>query len=130
MPLSLNDAQTVVELARVHPEKIGVPMNIAVVDGGGRLLAFARMDRSILGSIDIALKKRDIRANFAPLLKGQLDPQEMIDKMVEVIDAEEGLYRNVWPRAVETLIKQIQERTWTLRTKGDSEVEMQRGDIA
>src|SRR5258705_7182923 len=57
MPLSLKEAQTVVELARVHAEKIGVPMNIAVVDGGGHLLAFARMDRSILGSIDIALKK-------------------------------------------------------------------------
>src|SRR5258705_6127323 len=57
MPLSLKDAQTVVELARVHAEKIGVPMNIAVVDGGGHLLAFARMDKSILGSIDIALKK-------------------------------------------------------------------------
>src|SRR5258705_10832910 len=57
MPLSLKEAQTVVELARAHAEKIGVPMNIAVVDGGGHLLAFARMDRSILGSIDIALKK-------------------------------------------------------------------------
>ena len=57
MPLSLKEAQTVVELARVHAEKIGVPMNIAVVDGGGHLLAFARMDTSILGSIDIALKK-------------------------------------------------------------------------
>src|SRR5260370_29250699 len=57
MPLSLKEAQTVVELARVHAEKIGVPMNIAVVDGGGHLLAFARMDRSILGSIDVALKK-------------------------------------------------------------------------
>jgi len=57
MPLSLKEAQTVVELARAHAEKIGVPMNIAVVDAGGHLLAFARMDRSILGSIDIALKK-------------------------------------------------------------------------
>ena len=57
MALSLKDAQSIVELARVHAEKIGVPMNIAVVDGGGHLLAFARMDRSILGSIDIALKK-------------------------------------------------------------------------
>ena len=57
MPLSLKEAQTVVELARAHAEKIGVPMNIAVVDGGGHLLAFARMDRSILGSIDIALRK-------------------------------------------------------------------------
>ncbi len=53
MPLSLKEAQTVVELARAHAETIGVPMNIAVVDGGGHLLAFARMDRSILGSIDI-----------------------------------------------------------------------------
>lgn len=57
MPISLKEAQTAIELARVQAEKIGVPMNIAVVDGGGHLLAFARMDRSILGSIDIALKK-------------------------------------------------------------------------
>jgi NAD(P)-dependent dehydrogenase (short-subunit alcohol dehydrogenase family) len=59
-------------------------------------------------------KERDIRASFAPLLKGQLDPQEMIDKMVEVVGADEGLYRNVWPPAIETLIRQIQERAWTL----------------
>src|ERR1700740_631302 len=32
-------------------------MNIAVVDAGGHLLTFARMDKAILGSIDIALKK-------------------------------------------------------------------------
>jgi len=57
MPLSLKETQAIVELARAHAEKIGVPMNIAVVDGGGHLLAFARMDKSILGSIDIALKK-------------------------------------------------------------------------
>jgi uncharacterized protein GlcG (DUF336 family) len=32
-------------------------MNIAVVDGGGHLISFARMDRAILGSIEIALAK-------------------------------------------------------------------------
>ena len=57
MHLSLKEAQAIVELARVQAEKIGVPMNIAVVDAGGHLLAFARMDKAILGSIDIALKK-------------------------------------------------------------------------
>jgi uncharacterized protein GlcG (DUF336 family) len=57
MHLSLKDAQAIVELARTHAEKIGVPMNIAVVDGGGHLMAFARMDKAILGSIDIALRK-------------------------------------------------------------------------
>ena len=57
MHISLKEAQAFVELARTHAEKIGVPMNIAVVDAGGHLLAFARMDEAILGSIDIALKK-------------------------------------------------------------------------
>jgi NAD(P)-dependent dehydrogenase (short-subunit alcohol dehydrogenase family) len=61
-------------------------------------------------------KESDIRATFAPLLRGQLDPQDMIDKMVEVVGADDGLYRNVWPPAIETLIKQIQEGAWTLRT--------------
>jgi uncharacterized protein GlcG (DUF336 family) len=32
-------------------------MNIAVVDGGANLVAFARMDNAWLGSIDIAMKK-------------------------------------------------------------------------
>jgi len=57
MQRSLKEAQAIVELACVHAEKIGVPMNIAVVDGGGHLLAFARIDKLILCSIDIALKK-------------------------------------------------------------------------
>jgi len=57
MHISLKEAQAFVELARAHAEKIGVPMNIALVDAGGHLLAFARMDKAILGSIDIALKK-------------------------------------------------------------------------
>lgn len=57
MPMSLKEAQAIVERARAHAESIGVPMNIAVVDAGAYLIAFARMDHSILGSIDIALKK-------------------------------------------------------------------------
>jgi uncharacterized protein GlcG (DUF336 family) len=57
MHISLDDAQAMVQRARTHADTIGVPMNIAVVDGGGHLVAFARMDRAILGSIDIALAK-------------------------------------------------------------------------
>jgi len=59
-------------------------------------------------------KESDIRVNFAAIMKGQLDPQEMIAKMVEVIGADDGLYRNVWPPAIEALVKQVQERAWTL----------------
>ena len=57
MHLSLSDAQRIAERARAHAESIGVPVNIAVVDAGGYLLTFARMDKAILGSIDIALRK-------------------------------------------------------------------------
>ena len=48
-------------------------------------------------------------------MKGQFDPNEMIEKMIEVIAAGDGLYRNVWPPSIEALIKQVQERAWTLR---------------
>ncbi|MET8875235.1 heme-binding protein [Nocardia sp. NPDC004604] len=57
MPIGLEQAQAIVAAAEERAREIGVPMNIAVVDGGGHLLAFARMDRAILGSIDIALTK-------------------------------------------------------------------------
>ena len=46
MHLSLNNAQAIIELARAHAEKVAVPMNIAVVDAGRYLLAFARMDKT------------------------------------------------------------------------------------
>jgi uncharacterized protein GlcG (DUF336 family) len=57
MTIKLDDAQAMIERARTHAAGIDVPMNIAVTDGGGHLLAFARMDGAILGSIDIALTK-------------------------------------------------------------------------
>jgi NAD(P)-dependent dehydrogenase (short-subunit alcohol dehydrogenase family) len=62
-------------------------------------------------------RESEIRANFAAIMKGQFDPQEMIDKMVDVIGSDDGLYRNVWPPSIETLIKQVQDRAWTLRTQ-------------
>ena len=55
--VTLEVAEEMVEAARRRAEKIGVPMNIAIVDAGGNLKAFARMDGAWLGSIDIALKK-------------------------------------------------------------------------
>jgi NAD(P)-dependent dehydrogenase (short-subunit alcohol dehydrogenase family) len=62
-------------------------------------------------------RERDIRANFAAIMQRQFDPQEMIDRMIEVIGTDDGLYRNVWPPSTEALIKQVQDRAWTLRTR-------------
>jgi uncharacterized protein GlcG (DUF336 family) len=55
--VTLSAGQAVVEAARTKASQIGVPMNIAVVDEGGNLVAFARMDDAWLGSIDIAQGK-------------------------------------------------------------------------
>ena len=55
--LSLDQAQAVVTAALAAAEEQGTKMDIAVVDAGGNLKAFARMDGAWLGSIDIATTK-------------------------------------------------------------------------
>ena len=55
--LQLTDARRIIAAATAEAEKIGQPMNIAVVDEGGNLLAFERMANAWLGSIDISIKK-------------------------------------------------------------------------
>ncbi len=55
--IELESAQRVVEAARKKATEINCKMNIAVVDAGANLKAFARMDGAWLGSIDISIKK-------------------------------------------------------------------------
>lgn len=55
--LSSHEARRMVEAGVTAAEQMGVSMNIAVVDGGGFLLQFARMDGAWLGSVDVAIKK-------------------------------------------------------------------------
>src|ERR1700735_1746353 len=55
--LQLADARRIIAAATAEAEKIGQPMNIAVVDEGGNLLAFERMANAWLGSIDISQSK-------------------------------------------------------------------------
>src|SRR5689334_8449920 len=55
--LPLPTAQKVIDAAMVKAEEIGQPMNIAVVDDGGHLIAFVRMDGAIKASIDISQRK-------------------------------------------------------------------------
>ncbi|MFS0901036.1 GlcG/HbpS family heme-binding protein [Mycolicibacterium litorale] len=55
--LPLKTATEVVEAAIAKADEIGQPMNIAVVDDGGHLVAFARMDGAIKASIDISIRK-------------------------------------------------------------------------
>jgi uncharacterized protein GlcG (DUF336 family) len=53
----LADAQRVIAAAQKKAAEIGQPMNIAVADAGGNLVAHVRMDDAWLGSIDISINK-------------------------------------------------------------------------
>jgi uncharacterized protein GlcG (DUF336 family) len=55
--ITLSDARRVIAAAEKKAQEIGQPMNVAVVDAGGNLLAFERMENAWLGSIDISIKK-------------------------------------------------------------------------
>ena len=55
--LTLEQAQAAVNAALGRSKELGTKMNIAIVDAGADLTAFAREDGAWLGSIDIAVKK-------------------------------------------------------------------------
>lgn len=55
--LTQNIAEKIMTAAIKRSTDLGVAMNIAIVDEGGNLLAFTRMDDAWLGSIDISIKK-------------------------------------------------------------------------
>ena len=55
--VTLDAALAVIQSAREKAEELDVKMNVAVVDGGANLVAFARMDGAWLGSIEIARAK-------------------------------------------------------------------------
>ncbi len=55
--ISLEQDHAAVDAALKKSNEMGVKMDIAVVDAGANLKAFARMDGAWLGSIDIAQKK-------------------------------------------------------------------------
>ena len=75
--VTLEQARQVIAAAEKKAGEIGQPMNVAVVDEGGNLLAFERMPEAWRGSIDIAINKaftsrafdiatKDLGANSQP----------------------------------------------------------------
>jgi len=55
--ITLADARRVIAAAEKKAVEIGQPMNIAVVDQGGNLVAHVRMDNAWIGSVDISINK-------------------------------------------------------------------------
>jgi glc operon protein GlcG len=63
-PISLDRAQAVIHAAVAEAKTRDWKMNVAVVDSGGNLVAFQRMDGAMLASIQIAEHKARAAATF------------------------------------------------------------------
>lgn len=56
-PLNLEVSRRAVDAALVHAEEIGVEVSVALVDDGGNLVAFARMDGAEVAGPTLAVDK-------------------------------------------------------------------------
>ena len=57
MDITLEQAEKIIAAAKKKAAELDTKMDIAIVDAGANLKAFARMDGAWLGSIDISIKK-------------------------------------------------------------------------
>jgi glc operon protein GlcG len=64
LKLTLGGAMKLLQAAIAKSAEIGVPECISIVDSGGHLLAFARMDGAFVQSIDSSLMKAMTAASY------------------------------------------------------------------
>ena len=83
--ISLDQARAVLDAAVQKSREMNVKMDIAVVDAGGNLKAFARMDGAWLGSIDIAQKKART-ARFFDMPTGEIGKLSQPGKPLYMIE--------------------------------------------
>ena len=60
-------------------------------------------------------KRADLRKAFDDFFatpEGKMDPKEMIDRMIEVVPADTGKFRNVVPKKVEDMLRNHQLAAW------------------
>ena len=78
-PIGAKRANAVIEAAAAEASKRGWAMNIAVVDSGGNLVAFLRMDDAQLASIAIAEHKARAAAKYRRPTKAFEDAVQKFD---------------------------------------------------
>ena len=87
--ISFDQAAPVVQAAMKKAAELGLKQNIAVVDAGANLKAFARMDGAWLGSIDIAVKKAKT-ARFFDMPTGEVGKLSQPGESLYMIEASNG----------------------------------------
>ena len=78
-PISLQRAQALAQAAVAEAAKHGWPLNVAVVDSGGNLVTFLRMDGAQLASIAISEHKARVAVKFRRPTKAFEDAIQKLD---------------------------------------------------
>ena len=69
-------------------------------------------------------KRADLRKGFDDFFatpEGKMDPAEMIDRMIEIVPADTGKFRNVVPKVIEDMLKEHQRLAWDVRIEGEGD---------
>ena len=85
-PISMERAQALIQVAVAEAKKRGWAMNVAVVDSGSNLVAFARMDGAQLASISISQHKARAAAKYRRVTKIFEDAMQHGVIYVETLD--------------------------------------------
>ena len=88
--LRLEDARRIIAAAEAKAGEIGQPMNIAVADAGGNLIAHVRMDNAWLGSVDISIKKAWTARAFDITTKDLADNSQSGDQFFGIHASNDG----------------------------------------
>jgi uncharacterized protein GlcG (DUF336 family) len=87
--ISLSQAYAVVAAAQKKAEEMKLTFDIAVVDAGTNLKAFARMDGAWLGSIDISIRKART-ARYFNMPTGEIGKLSQPGESLYMIEASNG----------------------------------------
>jgi glc operon protein GlcG len=92
--LQLAGAEMILDAARAKADEMGLKINVAVVDDGGHLLAFARMDGARPASAYTAITKATTAATFrqetGPLPRGTTEPDPLLNLSLQNAAAASG----------------------------------------
>ena len=88
--LRLKDARRIIAAAEKKADEIGQPMNIAVADAGGNLVAHVRMDNAWIGSVDISIKKAWTSRAFDITTKDLADNSQSGDQFFGIHASNDG----------------------------------------
>src|SRR5215211_7897694 len=88
--VTLEDARRIIAAAEKKAAEIGQPMNIAVADAGGNLVAHVRMDNAWIGSVDISIKKAWTSRAFDITTKDLSDNSQSGDQFFGIHASNDG----------------------------------------